>query len=71
MKKIISILACLFITLQLSAQSSNEIEMATALRSSGKIYVVIAVICVMFLGIAAYLFSIDKKVRKIEKRENL
>lgn len=41
--------------------------MADALRQSGKIYVVVAVIVVIFAGLAIYLFSIDKKISKIEK----
>ena len=40
--------------------------MATGLRSSGKIYVVVAVISIIFIGLLAYLFSIDKRLKKIE-----
>lgn len=47
--------------------SAQEVEMADALRQSGKIYVVVAVIVVIFAGLAIYLFSIDKKISKIEK----
>lgn len=46
---------------------AQEVEMANDLRSSGKIYIVVAVLCVLFIGLAVYLFSIDKKVSKIEK----
>lgn len=65
MKK--AILTPLFILcLQLIAQA-QQVEMATDLRSSGKIYIVVAVLCVLFIGLAIYLFTIDKKVSKIEK----
>lgn len=37
------------------------------LRSTGKIYSVVAVITVIFLGIAFYLFRLDKKITKLEK----
>ncbi|HYH56200.1 MAG TPA: CcmD family protein [Anseongella sp.] len=50
------------------ALSAQDVEMADALRQSGKIYVVVAVIAVIFAGLAIYLFSIDKKVSKIEKQ---
>lgn len=60
MKKIFLLVAALFTWLQTFSQQSASVEMATGLRSSGKIYVVIAVICVIFIGLAAYLFSIDK-----------
>jgi len=34
---------------------------------SGKIYVVVAVITIVFIGIVIYLVSIDRKVAKLEK----
>lgn len=46
---------------------NNSIEMADALRNSGKIYVVIAVIVALWLGMTIYLFMVDKKVTKLEK----
>jgi len=51
------------------AQSDTGVEMATGLRSSGKIYVVVAVLVVIFLGITLYLVSIDKKVSRLEKQQ--
>lgn len=48
---------------------SQEVEMATDLRSSGKIYVVVIVITVIFLGLLIYLFSIDKRLKKLEKKD--
>lgn len=51
------------------AQQNNDVEMADALRSSGKIYVVVAVICVIFIGLIIYLFSIDRRVRNIERNK--
>ena len=51
------------------AQQSATAEMADALRSSGKIYVVVAVITIIFIGLAIYLFSIDRRLKKIEKEK--
>ena len=56
-------------TIQLFAQN-NDVEMADTLRSDGKIYVVVACIVIILVGLLAYLFSIDKRLKKIEK-ENL
>ena len=53
------------------AQGSNGVEMATELRSSGKIYVVVAVLVAIFIGLAFYLFSIDNRLKKIEKQQGL
>jgi hypothetical protein len=41
--------------------------MADLMRSSGKIYVVIAVILTIFSGIIIYLVRLDKKITKLEK----
>jgi CcmD family protein len=71
MKKIILTLAlALSFALNLLAQNSNGVEMADALRSSGKIYVVVSVISVVFIGLAIYLFSIDSRLKKIERQNN-
>jgi CcmD family protein len=48
------------------AQPQN-VEMADLLRESGKIYVVVAVLIIIFLGISVYLFMIDRKLNKLEK----
>lgn len=49
------------------AQSNSGVEMADALRSSGKIYVVVLVLAVLFIGLGIYLFTLDKKISKLEK----
>jgi len=49
------------------SQSGNEVEMATAFYESGKIYVVVTVLVTIFIGIAAYLFALDRKLGNIEK----
>jgi len=51
------------------AQSESRPEMADVFRSSGKIYVVVATIAIIFVGLAIYLFSIDRRLRKIEKEK--
>ena len=49
------------------AQQNQQVDMADEMRSSGKIYVVIATIVIIFVGLAIYLFSIDRRLKKIEK----
>ncbi len=69
MKKLIT---SLFLILMMSvsfAQDSEKVEMSDALRSSGKIYVVVAVLAVIFLGIATYLIYMDKRISKLEKEQ--
>jgi hypothetical protein len=52
------------------AQGSDKIEMAEQMMASGKIYVVIAVLLLIFLGIVVYLISLDRKIGKLEKDED-
>ncbi len=62
---------CLMLSFSLIslAQNSNGVDMASELRESGKIYVVVMVIAVIFIGLAIYLFSIDNRLKKIEKQK--
>ena len=62
----------LFISDQLFAQASEQVvPMADKLREDGKIWVVVAVIAVVFAGIAVNMLRIDSKLKKIEKELNI
>jgi CcmD family protein len=69
MKKLTFILLLLLSFVTVFAQSEQSIEMADVFRSSGKIYVVIATIAIVFAGLAIYLFLIDSRLKKIEKEK--
>ena len=69
---------CMLFSLKLLAQKekikitdsdydNNKVEMADGIRSSGKIYVVVGVIFIIFAGISFYLFMIERKVTALEK----
>jgi CcmD family protein len=47
-------------------QQVHTAEMADA-QGTGKFYVVVAVIGILFIGIAGYLISVDRKLKKLEK----
>lgn len=60
-----------FVLLLLSFTASAQaidIEMADQFRADGKIYVVIAVVSVVLIGLFAYLFRLERKVTELEKR---
>jgi heme/copper-type cytochrome/quinol oxidase subunit 2 len=42
-------------------------QMADALRSNGKIYVVVTVLIIILVGLFIYLMNTDKKMSRIEK----
>jgi len=67
MKRLFVLFCLLFCNIFAFAQQSSNVEMADVMRSSGKIYVVIGVICIVFIGLAIYLFTIDRRLKKIEK----
>jgi len=70
MKKLLIAALLILQTANLFAQSDSGIEMADSLRSSGKIYVVVATIAITFVGLAIYLFSIDRKLKRLEKNHH-
>lgn len=47
--------------------NTEAVEMATGLYQSGKIYVVVCVISIIFIGIIGYLVMLDRKISKLEK----
>lgn len=58
-------LALLFLN---SFTSMAQPEMADGLRSEGKIYVVVAIIVIILIGVFVYLFALDRKLTKLENR---
>ncbi len=58
------------ISLNLLAQQAvvEPVTMADQLRADGKIWVVVAVIGVVFAGIIAFLISMERKIVELEKQ---
>lgn len=50
-----------------SDYNNDSVEMADIMRSNGKIYVVVGVILIIFIGFIIYTISLDRKISKIEK----
>ena len=67
MKAFFLLLVSFTLSFTASAQAS-DIEMADQFRADGKIYVVIAVVNVVLIGLFAYLFRLERKVTELEKR---
>ena len=63
-KRIITIILLLLV---MPLFAGAEPEMADAMRSNGKIYVVVTVLAVIFAGIFAYLVYLDRKISRLEK----
>ena len=63
-----TIATLVFVLLQFSLFAQSEVEMADTLRSEGKIYVVVAIMLVIFLGLIGYLFLMDRKITRLERK---
>ncbi len=57
-----------FLSLVTKAQEAPQ--MADALRENGKIYVVIAVIGIVFLCLVVFLVYLERKLKKLEEKIN-
>jgi uncharacterized membrane protein YcjF (UPF0283 family) len=69
MRKIIALLTLLIISFSTFAQTEQP-QMADAMRSNGKIYVVVVVCLVILLGLIGYVFRIDRKLTKLEQKKD-
>jgi hypothetical protein len=68
MTRINLLIVFILLTLITRAQGSSDAPlMADVLRSNGKIYIVIAVIGIVFASIVIFLTLLEKKIKKLEK----
>ena len=67
-KRICLLFSMLIISLLMNAQEEKT-GMADQMRSNGRIYVVVAVVVLILLGLILYLARIDRKVSRLEKEK--
>ena len=74
MKNVYRIFLSLYCMLMITASQAQETlqgngkpEMAVGMRANGKIYVVVAVVVTILLGLVFYLINLDRKISKLEK----
>jgi uncharacterized membrane protein len=74
MKKFIALLIISIASMIGKAQAGGKDEppqMADMMRTNGKIYVVVAVLVTILIGLFIYLISVDRKVSRLEKKEKI
>lgn len=54
-----------------AATDPDYVPMADKMRADGKIWVVVAVVAIVFAGIAVNMLRIDFRLKKIEKELNI
>ncbi len=64
--KIALTLACMILTFTMQAQQSGGFD--SMMLSNGKIYTVVGVLLIIFIGIIIYLFNTDRKLTTIENQ---
>ena len=60
-------LLCLPLLILAQAALAQDAEMADTFRSEGKIYVVIAIVLIVLIGLIVYLFALDRKLNRLEQ----
>jgi hypothetical protein len=65
-RKIIMMLATVLTFLPIFAQDKKT-EMADLMRENGRIYVVVAVVLTILIGLILYVVRLDKKISRLEK----
>ena len=60
-------LAVALILFTISTQA-QQAEMADTMRSEGKIYVVVAIMLVIFVGLILFLMRLDRKLNRLEEQ---
>lgn len=53
-----------------TAVQAQDFEMADMMRSNGQIYVVVAIILLVLCGLFAFLFMLERKIKRIEDKLN-
>ena len=68
-KMLCLLFTALCLTALLHAQDEEKADMADTMRSNGRIYVVVAVVVVILVGLILYLVRLDRKISRIEKEK--
>ena len=69
MNKFFSTLVLSLICILSFAQNSDASSSLELMKSNGKIYVVVAVVLIILLGLFFYVWRLDKKISAIEKNK--
>jgi uncharacterized membrane protein len=65
LKRIAGVIALCILTIAANAEDGTDV-----MRSNGKIYVVVAVVVTIVVGLFLYLLNLDRKISKIEKKRD-
>lgn len=69
LRPLLALIGSLLLTILCYAQEGEKVEMADMMRSNGRIYVVVAVVVLILVGLFLYLVRLDKKITRMEKEK--
>lgn len=67
LRTIFTLLLLFCMTLPVLAQQTAQSGIGETMRSNGRIYVVVAVIVTILVGLILYLVRLEKKIKKMER----
>lgn len=68
--KKITMLLGIMMTSNIIFAQEKKVEMADKMRDDGRIYVVVAVVLTILIGLILYIVRLDKKMSKLEKENS-
>ncbi|HRE37424.1 MAG TPA: CcmD family protein [Chitinophagaceae bacterium] len=68
-KKITALFTMILLSTALFAQD-KDVSVADTMRSNGRIYVVVAVVLTILIGLILYIIRLDRKITKLERESN-
>jgi predicted Na+-dependent transporter len=68
--KKITMLLVIMMTSVITFAQDKKVEMADKMRDNGRIYVVVAVVLTILIGLILYIVRLDKKISRLEKENS-
>ena len=68
LRKMVSVMLLALLRVTVQAQDTADTSSADLMRSNGKIYVVVAVVVTILLGLFLYVYNLDRKISRLEKK---
>ena len=69
LQKLFTLVLMFALSMTAWAQDGKKAEMADLMRSNGRIYVVVAVMLTILIGLVLYIVRLDRKITRLEKEK--
>jgi len=69
LRSFLTLIGLFLLTTGYGQDDVNKADMADTMRSNGRIYVVVAVVVLILIGLILYLVRLDRKISKMEREK--